>query len=100
MGRSYGRAGSLSAGTLNNLGQQMAHVLRGRQWRTVRGLFDLAENEDGPFSFSPADTRRMVEVFRAAAAHPLMPADWAQLAGKIAATAADSVRAGTPWEWS
>jgi hypothetical protein len=82
------------------LGQHMAHVLPARQWRSVRGLLDLAQRADGPFSFSPAETYRLAEAFRAAAAHPKMPACWAQSASELAEIAGQHRDAGKPWRWS
>lgn len=88
-----------SATAMHELGTHMAHALPAGQWRTVRGLFDLAQTAGGPFSFSPADTRRIADVFRAAAGHPLMPAFWAGSASELAEVAAAHVRAGKRWEW-
>lgn len=99
MGMSYG-APTRSALQLHQLAQQMAHVLTARQWRTVRGLFDAVEHSGGPFVFDAAQAYRYAEVFRAAAAHPKMPADWGQFALDIADHASAAIRAGRPWRWS
>lgn len=98
MGWSYG-GGTRSASAMGELGSHMAHVLPAAQWRTVRGLFDLAQTADGPFSFSPTDTRRMAEAFRAAASHWLVPRFWRKSARELAEVAERHAAAGQPWRW-
>ena len=98
MGWSNG-GGTRSALQMQQLSQQMAHVLTGSQWRAARGLFDLTERAGGPFRVSPDDTYWIVEAFRAAAAHPEMPAGWAEFAREVADKGTDALRAGQPWRW-
>lgn len=99
MGWSYG-GGTRSALQMAQLGQQMAHVLPARQWRTVRVLFDAVEHADGPFVFDASVAYRYAEMFRAAAAHPKMPAEWGRFALDIADHASAAIRSGQPWRWS
>lgn len=99
MGLSYGGP-TRSALQMEQLGQQMAHVLPARQWRTVQVLFDAVEAPGGPFVFDAGQAYRYAEVFRAAAAHPKMPSDWAAFALDIADHASAAIRSGQPWRWS
>ncbi len=99
MGWSYGGP-TRSALQMEQLGQQMAHVLPARQWRTVRTLFDAVEHGDGPFVFDAVVAYRYAEVFRAAAAHSKMPADWGRFALDVADHASAAIRSGRPWRWS
>jgi hypothetical protein len=89
-----------SALQLEQLAQQMAHVLPARQWRIVQGLFDAVAHADGPFVFDASVAYRYAEVFRAAAAHPKMPADWGRFALDVADHASAAIRSGRPWRWS
>jgi hypothetical protein len=100
MGWNYGGNSSRSALQLHQLAQQMAHVLPARQWRIVQGLFDAAAHADGPFLFDASVAYRYAEVFRAAAAHPKMPADGGQFALDIADHASAAIRSGRLWRWS
>lgn len=99
MGWSYGGP-TRSALQMEQLAQQMAHVLPARQWRTVRTLFDAVQHGDGPFVFDAVMAYRYAEVFRAAAAHPKMPAGWAAFALDIADHASAAIRSDRPWRWS
>lgn len=99
MGWSYGGP-TRSALQMEQLGQRMAHVLPARQWRTVSTLFDAVQRGGGPFVFDASVAYRYAEVFRAAAAHPKMPADWGRFARDIADHASAAIRSGRPWRWS
>ncbi len=89
-----------SATAMFELGQYMAHALPAADWRVVQPLFESANSGGGPFAVSPADTRRMAEVFRAAAKHRLVPRFWRKSASELAAVAAKYAASGTPWRWS
>lgn len=89
-----------SADAIQEVGQQVAHVVTAKDWRTVQPLFHLANRADGPFTVPAREAGRMALVLGKAAAHSLMPAAWA---GDVAALAKAAQRAATarqPWEWS
>lgn len=96
----YGETIRRSATSLDNLGKQLAHVMTGRDLRLVLPLFKQAQRAGGPFDISWAEAGRMADALNLAAAHPLMPADWGELAGQIAAAADRAAKAREPWHWS
>lgn len=99
MGWTYGGP-TRSALQMEQLAQQMMHVLPARQWRIVRGLFDAVQHADGPFVFDAVEACQYAEVFQAAATHPKMPADWGRIALDVADNASAAIRSGRPWRWS
>lgn len=87
-----------SALTISNLGQQLAHVLPGSDWRQIIHLFggrfaDVAE-------IPPRQAGQIAGILRKAADHRLMPADWADLATIFADAAKRAALAGQPWTWT
>lgn len=96
-----------SAGAMCEVGQQVAHVVSGSDWRIVRKLFRLANSSDGPFTISHREAGRMAAVLRKAAGHPMMPADFqgdglvsAGAVRELADAAQRAASARQPWEWS
>jgi hypothetical protein len=96
----YGETIYRSALQLDNLARQLAHVMPGRDWRAVRGVFDQAQKADGPFTVSWADAGRIADALNLAVTHPLMPSDWGELTGQIAAAADRAAKDREPWSWS
>lgn len=87
-----------SALTISNLGEQLAHVLLGSDWRQISHLFgggfaDVAE-------IPPRQAGQIAGILRKGAGHRLMPVDWADLATLFAEAAERAVRAGQPWTWT
>lgn len=87
-----------SDASIHNLGKQIAHVLPDRQWRKVMPLFK--DRAGDPFTVHHKVAGRMAAVLQVAAAHPKMPADWAQDARALAASAQTAARTRQPWKWS
>ena len=83
--------------TMTNLGQQLAHVLSARDWRTIAPLF--ARREEARFTVSHRDAGRMARVFRTAARNRLLPTDWSLTAIELADSAESAAKARQPWEW-
>lgn len=83
--------------TMANLGQQLAHVLSARDWRTLKPLF--ARRSGDPFTISPRDAGRMAGVLHSAARSQLLPADWSLTAVELADSAQSAAAARQPWEW-
>ena len=95
-----------SAGAMHDVGQQVAHIVTGKEWRTVEKLFK-AQHADGPFSIPPREAGKMAAVLRKAAAHPLMPRSFvgdslvsADAVRELADAAQRAATARQPWEWS
>ncbi|TVL89767.1 hypothetical protein [Streptomyces sp. SAJ15] len=86
-----------SYSSIDYLGQQIARVLKGSDWRTVSPLF--ARRTDCYFDVSPRDAGRMASSLRKAAGHRLMPPDWAKLAAELANAAQCAAASRQPWEW-
>lgn len=89
-----------SAGAMCEVGQQVAHVVSGSDWRAVRKLFKLANSGDGPFTISHGDAGRMALVLRKAAGHPKMPVSFREPIREVADAAQRAAAARQPWEWS
>lgn len=83
--------------TMDNLGQQLAHVLSARDWRTLKPLFRRRSGD--PFTVSPRDAGRMARVLRTAARNRLLPTDWSLTAIELADAADSAASARQPWEW-
>lgn len=83
--------------SVHNLGQQLAHVLPARQWRVIAGLFNRGSGD--PFTIRPKDAGVIAAVFRAAADHPKMPADWGNEAMQFALSARQAANSRQSWEW-
>ncbi|MFE7118349.1 hypothetical protein ACFU99_23335 [Streptomyces sp. NPDC057654] len=84
--------------TVSNLAAQLAHVLRGQEWRSIAYLFNRPTGD--PFSVPPTEAADVARILRRAAGHGLMPADWARLTRTLADAAARAAGAGQPWAWS
>lgn len=83
--------------SMDNLGQQLAHVLSARDWRILKPLF--ARRSADPFTISPRDAGRMAGVLHAAARNPLLPTDWSLTAVELADSAQNAAAARQSWEW-
>lgn len=87
-----------SALTISNLGQQLAHALPARDWRTIRHLFD------GRFAdiahIPPREAGKIATVLHKAASDRHMPTNWAYLARAFADAAQNAADAREPWVWS
>jgi hypothetical protein len=94
----YGETIRRSALSIGNLGRELAHVMPSRDWRTVAFLFTPKSGD--PFDVAPADAGRIANALNLAAVHPLMPADWGELARQIAAAADTAAKNREPWHWS
>lgn len=95
-----------SGGAMSDVGQQVAHVVSGRDWRTVQKLFKLANSSDGSFSIPPREAGKMAAVLRKAADHPMMPTRFvgdslvsADAVRELADAAQRAAAARQPWEW-
>ncbi|WP_445520459.1 DUF7739 domain-containing protein [Streptomyces sp. NEAU-174] len=84
--------------TMHNLGQQLAHVLSARDWRTIAFLFD--GNACDVVIVAPRKAGKIAVVLSRAAQHRLMPSDWAKDAQALADSAQRAATARQPWEWS
>lgn len=96
-----------SGGAMCDVGQQVAHVVTAKEWRTVEKLFKLANSGDGPFSIPPREAGKMAAVLRKAASHQLMPRSFvgdslviAEAVRELADAAQRAATARQPWEWS
>lgn len=96
-----------SASAMHEVGQQVAHLVSGSDWRTVRKLFKLANSGDGPFTIPPREAGKMAGVLRKAASHPLMPRRFvggslvsADAVRELADAAQRAATARQTWEWS
>lgn len=89
-----------SAGAMVEVGQQVAHLVTGAEWRTVKKLFKLANSGDGPFAISHRDAGRMAAVLHKAAGHPKMPVSFQGPIREVADAAQRAASARQPWEWS
>ena len=96
-----------SASAMHDVGKQVAHLVSGREWRTVAKLFNLANSGDGPFSIPPREAGKMATVLRKAADHPLMPARFigeslvsAAAVRELADAADRAASTRQPWRWS
>lgn len=87
-----------SCTTIGNLAQHLAHVLPAADWRSIAYLFNRRTGQ--PFTVPEAEADRISQVLYRAAAHSLMPADWAAETNCVADAAARAARAGDPWAWS
>lgn len=89
-----------SATAMVELGQHIAHIVTASEWRTIQPLFHNADYGDGPFDVAARDAARMAQIFRTAAASPLMPDAWATSARELADVAESHAQGGQPWTWS
>ncbi|MGW3427948.1 DUF7739 domain-containing protein [Streptomyces melanosporofaciens] len=89
-----------SATAMYEVGQQVAHVVTGREWRTVEKLFKLANSGDGPFTIPHREAGQMALVLRKAAAHRLMPRTFTANVRELAKAAQRAATARQSWEWS
>ncbi|MFD5384283.1 hypothetical protein ACFWMG_04800 [Streptomyces sp. NPDC127074] len=89
-----------SATAMYEVGQQVAHVVTAKEWRTVEKLFRLANSGDGPFSIPHREAGKMAAVLREAAAHRLMPRSFVANVRELADAAQRAATARQPWEWS
>ncbi|MCQ8831777.1 DUF7739 domain-containing protein [Streptomyces malaysiensis] len=89
-----------SADAIQEVGQQVAHVATGKDWRTVQPLFQLANRADGPFTIPAREAGRMAAVLEKAAGHSLMPIAWRTEVASLADAAQRAATARQPWEWS
>ena len=94
----YGETIRRSATSICNLGTQLAHVMPGRDWRLVRELFEPKPGD--PFDVDWRRAGLIADALNLAAVHPLMPADWGELARQIAAAADTAAKNREPWHWS
>lgn len=83
--------------SIDNLGQQIAHVLPGRDWRRIRAIFDRRSGD--PFTVTARDAGDMARILAAAASHPKMPRDWAQDARQLADSARKAADTRSAWTW-
>ncbi|KPI12058.1 hypothetical protein OK074_2679 [Actinobacteria bacterium OK074] len=83
--------------TMSNLARQLAHVLRGGDWASIAYLFNRPDGD--PFTVEPGEAGRVAVVLDAAAAHRLMPPDWAVTAQELAQSARRAAGAGQAWSW-
>lgn len=95
---SHSTGQSRSALTISNLGEQLAYVLPARDWRQISHLFggsfsDIAE-------IPHREAGKIEAILRNAAAHRLMPTNWADLARIFADAAGRAHRARQPWTWT
>lgn len=88
----------LSYTSLAAMGQQIAHAVSGRDWRTVRHLFTGRLPDD--FLIAPSQAGQIAAVFATAAGHPLMPDDWAATIRRWSAAGARAHASGEPWSWT
>ncbi|MFJ6729400.1 hypothetical protein ACIQPQ_31310 [Streptomyces sp. NPDC091281] len=95
---SHGVPSTRSATTIANLGQHLAHVLSGSEWREVSGLFDGRLYT--PVFTPPAQAARIAVLLAKAARSQAMDPEWAQLANLLAGAAERAARAGQNWEWT
>lgn len=84
--------------SIAQLGDQLAHVLPGRDWRVLAPRF--ARRSEAWITVSHRDAGGMARALRAAADHRKMPADWARLARELADAAQKAANARQAWEWS
>ena len=89
-----------SAGAMVEVGQQVAYLVTGAEWRTVKKLFKLANSGDGPFSIPPREAGEMAAVLRKAASHQMMPRSFVAGVREVADAAQRAATARQPWEWS
>ncbi|MFE9382362.1 hypothetical protein ACFYMO_03860 [Streptomyces sp. NPDC007025] len=83
--------------SISNLGQHIAHVLPGRDWRRVRSIF--ARRSGDPFTVTARDAGDMARILTTAAQHPKMPADWALDAQQLADSARNAANTRSAWTW-
>ncbi|MFD9630079.1 DUF7739 domain-containing protein [Streptomyces violascens] len=95
---SHGVPSTRSALTISNLGQQLAHVLTGSQWRELSDLFD--GHLYLPLCIPPSRAARIGELLHKAAAHRAMEPGWGDLAILIGDAAKRAARVGQGWEWN
>jgi hypothetical protein len=95
---SHGVPSTRSATTIANLGQHLAHVLTGSEWREVGHLFDGRLYT--PIHTPPAQAGRIGELLHKAARHRAMETGWGDLAILLGDAAKRAARAGQSWEWS
>ncbi|MEU5900586.1 DUF7739 domain-containing protein [Streptomyces venezuelae] len=95
---SHGVAGTRSALTISNLGNQLAHVLAANEWREIKYLFG------GQFSdivtIPPQEAFRIGDLLHQAADHRLMDPSWGILAREIGDAARMAGASGQNWTWS
>ncbi|MFJ4637582.1 hypothetical protein ACIP69_18400 [Streptomyces hygroscopicus] len=95
-----------SAGAMHDVGQQVAHIVTAKEWRTVEKLFKLANSGDGPFTIPHREAGKMAAVLRKAASHPLMPRSFvgdslvsADAVRELADAAQRAATVRQSWEW-
>lgn len=87
----------LSCLSIDQLGEQLAHVLPGHDWAKIRHLF--AGKQD-IVKVASAAAQGYAAILRAAATSQRMPANWAGEAHLVADAADRAAQAGEPWMWS
>lgn len=88
----------LSYTSVAAMGEQIAHVVSSRDWRTVQHLFSGRLPDD--YLISPRDAGKIADIFAKAASHQKMPRDWADTIRRWAAAGYRAWQAGEPWSWS
>jgi hypothetical protein len=84
--------------TITNLAQHLAHVLPAGEWSEMAVVFKRGSGD--PFTLPPRQAARCADLLDKAAAHVLMPPDWAELASTLAVAARRASSAGQVWKWS
>ncbi|WP_030303465.1 hypothetical protein [Streptomyces katrae] len=88
----------LSYTSVAAMGQQIAYVLSGRDWRKVRHLFSGRLPDD--LLISPDKAGEIADVFAKAAQHSKMPREWGDTIRRWAAAGYRAHSSGEPWSWS
>ncbi|MFL4491544.1 hypothetical protein ACJ6WD_09820 [Streptomyces sp. VTCC 41912] len=77
--------------------EHLAHVLPAREWRVLKPAFGVRTGD--PFEISAKDAGRMAPILRSAAAHRLMPAQFAETARDLADAADRAAGGRQTWRW-
>lgn len=95
---SHGVPSTRSATTIGNLGQHLAHVLTGSEWRQISHLFDGRLSV--PVTIPTHEAGRIGDLLHKAAVNRAMEPGWADLASILGDAARRAARAGQNWEWT
>lgn len=83
--------------SVNQLGEQLAHVLPAGDWNLLAPLFGPGFRD--PVTVPPTKARKLAKILSRAAGHRLMPKEWADEARLFAAAAGRAADAGQGWKW-
>lgn len=86
-----------SYGTVANLTDHLLDVAAPGDGTLLRPVFRRFDGS--PFDISPTKAAAIAAALERCAAHPKMPAEWAQEATEFATAARTAATANEPWHW-